>query len=109
MVENACAAAATRPTFAGVTRSLLLAAEGFPDLLFALLLARLIPVAIRRDVAAGFEIIARCAAAVSAAAAAAGGGSACVSTPERSETPAPPTRERRSGLEVKYLQEKDGP
>jgi hypothetical protein len=77
----------------------------FPDAL-GLLLARLIPAASMRDAAAGFAITARWAAPamadVAAAFALAGvgsGASICV-------VPAPPTRERRSGLEVKYLQER---
>jgi len=151
--ENACAAAATRPTFtAGAwlllpavwfPLALLLlpawlipaasmrdAAAGFaitarcaapliavawpllPAAWFAdplallLLLARLIPAASMRDAAAGFAITARCAAPVIAVVAAdvlAGdgtGANSCVSAP------APPTLERRSGLEVKYLQER---
>lgn len=97
LVENTWAAAATRPTFAADAS---LAAE-FPDLLGPPL-AWLIPAAIRRDVAAGFFVIARCAAdaiaAVPAVLVAEGGSSG---------TPAPPTRERRSGLEVKYLQKKN--
>jgi len=77
--------------FAGVAS--LPAADGFLDLP----LAWLIPAAIRCDVAAGFVVSARCAADVMDATPAvlvAGVGS--------SGTFAPPTRERRSGLEVKY-------
>jgi hypothetical protein len=110
--ENACAAAATRPTFtAGGAWPLLLPAAAVDPLL---LLTRLIPVASMRDAAAGFAITARCAAAVMAVPAApapamveAEGGPMSIRV--RSwPTPAPPTRERRSGLEVKYLQERTG-
>jgi hypothetical protein len=60
--ENACAAAATRPAFNPCAWSLLLAAAAsFPDAL-GLLLAWLIPATSKRDVAAGFFVIARWAA-----------------------------------------------
>jgi hypothetical protein len=81
--------------FAGVAS--LPAADGFLDLP----LAWLIPAAIRCDVAAGFVVSARCAADdmdATPAVLVAGVGS---------WTFALPTRERRSGLEVKYLQEKN--
>ncbi len=97
---NACAAAATWPRFNAGAWSLLPApGKEFPDPL-ALLLARLIPAESRRDAAAGFATIARCAAVVMAAPAA----PAPAVADSCGASCAPPTRERRSGLEVKYLQ-----
>jgi hypothetical protein len=65
--ENACAAAATRPTFNVCAWSLLPAAVvEFPDPL-GLLLAWFIPAPSRRDAAAGFFVIARWAAVATAA------------------------------------------
>jgi len=68
--ENACAAAATRPTFnAGAWLLVLAAVVELPNPLgLPVLLAWFIPAASRRDAAAGFFVIARWAALVMAAA-----------------------------------------
>jgi hypothetical protein len=127
VAENACAAAATRPKFtagacspsfavalragggriSGKAAAATDAADAAAAALFplapdpplpalVLLAARLSPAASARDVA-GLDS-ARWAAVMAAVAAAAG----CVSV--ESGSPAPPTRERRSGLDAKYLE-----
>ena len=92
--EKACAAAATRPKFieGGADAPLSVDGGGDPvDEAATALPARWMPAARARDVA-GFAK-ARCAAVKAAA--------ACTSVPSEAEVG--PARERRSGLDVKYL------
>jgi hypothetical protein len=82
------------------------AAEAFPDPdPPGLPLAWFIPAASKRDAATGFFVMARWAADATAAPDVGSGDASCGSECA-APAPPPPMRERRSGLEVKYLQER---